>query len=210
MKKYIKTGVMVATVVATITGSATYAALTDTTDFSQQINAGTISTFIGDTNGAEVTSPNVAFSARTVSNTVQTSTGTYGTASERIYVDNPDGADGGWTLSLAATGGASATWTSGGNTYPFNGASSALGQLTIDASVGTLTASVGGTTGITKGTSSTFSGGTNGPVTLLTAAAGADDVNLVYLTGVSASQTIPAGTPTGTYTINFTQTVAAS
>jgi len=210
MKKNIIVSIAVLAVVGVVGGATSvYAALTDSTLFSQQINGGTISTFIGDATGAEVASPNVVFPAKSISNAVQTSAGTYGTNTERIYVDNPGGANIGWNLSLAATSGASATWTSGGNTYPFNAASSALGQLTIDPSPGVLTASVGTTTGISKGTSGTFSGGTNTPINLLAAASGSDDIVRVYLTGVSASQTIPASQPAGSYTIDFTQTVVA-
>ena len=210
MKKNIVVSIAVLAVVGVV-GSATsvYAALTDSTLFSQQINAGTLSTFIGDASGVDVASPNVVFPAQTVSNAVQTSAGTYGTNTERIYVDNPGGGDNGWTLSFAATSGASATWTSGGNTYPFNAATSALGQLTINATPGTLTAVVGTTTGITKGTSGTFSGGANTPISLLAAAAGSDNIARVYLTGVTASQTIPASQVAGSYTIDFTQTAVA-
>lgn len=204
------TGAVVA-VVAVIAGTSTaYAALTDSTNLSQSITSGTLSTFIGDTSGAEVTSPSVPFAARTVSNGLQTSTGTLGTNTERIYVDNPGAVTGsnGWTVTFAATGGPTAAWTSGGNTYPFNGAAAANGQLTVNPSTGTITAEVGGTTGITLGSSATFSGGSNTPVTLLNAASSADDINKVYLIGVSLSQTIPASTPAGTYSLDFTQTLA--
>ncbi|HEY1085429.1 MAG TPA: hypothetical protein VGE34_01745 [Candidatus Saccharimonadales bacterium] len=206
--KFIGAGVAVLAVVAS--GTSAYAALTDSTNFSQSITGGAFSTFIGDASGVEVVSPSVSFAAATVSNAMQTSTGTFGTSGERIYVDNPGAITGsnGWTLSLAATSGASAKWTSGGNQYSFNGAAPANGQLTVNATPGTLTAEVGTTTGITKGTSSTFSGGTNTPINLLTAASTADDINRVYLTGVSLSQTIPASTPAGTYTLDFTQTAA--
>ncbi len=198
-------------VVALLAGATTVqAALTDSTNFSQSISGGTLSTFIGDASGVEVPTPSVPFAAKTVSNAVQTSAGTFGTSSQRIYVDNPGAVTGsnGWTVTLAATGGSSATWTSGANTYPFNGTTSANGQLTVNPSVGTITAEVGGTTGITLGSSATFSGGSNTPVTLLNAASSADDINRVYLTGVGLSQTIPASTPAGTYSLDFTQTLA--
>lgn len=207
-RKLIGVGVAVVTVVAG-TGSA-YAALTDSTNFSQSITAGTLSTFIGDASGNEVTTPSVSFSAQAVSNQTETSTGTLGTSTQRIYVDNPGAVTGanGWTVTFAATGGAAAEWTSGGNTYPFNGATTDDGQLTVNPATGAITAEVGGTTGITLGTSATFSGGTNTPITLLNAASTADDINRVYLTGVSLSQSIPASTPAGTYTLDFTQTLA--
>jgi hypothetical protein len=197
--------------VAAVVGisAAVYAAASDSTNFTQQIGAGVISSFIGDASGAEVTSPSVAFSNVSVSNAVQTSTGTLGTNSERVYVDNPSGANSGWTVTLAATGGPSAKWTAGGNQYSYNGASSANGQLTVDPSVGTITMEVGTNTGITKGSSATYNSGTSS-ITLLTASAGSDDINRLYLTGVGLSQTIPASTPPGSYQLDFTETVTAS
>ena len=207
-RKLVGFGVAVLTVV--VSGASAYAALTDSTNLSQQIGAGTLSGFIGDSTGNVVASPSVTFTSKSVSNQTQTSTGTFGSSSQRIYVDNPGAVTGsnGWTVTLAATDGPTAAWTSGSNTYAFNGSTADDGQLTVDPSTGTVTAEVGGTTGITLGSSSTFSGGTNTPVTLMNAASTADDINRVYLTGVSFSQTIPASTPAGTYTLDFTQTLA--
>jgi len=201
-------GVAIAIAVITIVASAAsvYAA---STNLSQLIGAGTISTFIGDSSGAVVASPSVAFDSKNVSNQVQTSTAQLGTDSQRIYVDNPGGADGGWTVSLAATSGPTATWTSGSDTYAFNGAASGDGQLTVDPSGATITAEVGGSTGISVGSSATFSGGSNTPVTLYSANSSADHISRTYLTGVSLSQTIPSSTPAGTYSISFTETVAS-
>lgn len=203
-------GISVVALAVVASGTSAYAALTDSTNFSQSITAGTLSTFIGDASGTEVVTPSVVFSAATVSNATQTSTGTLGTSTQRIYVDNPGAVTGanGWTVTFAATGGSAAEWTSGGNTYAFNGSTADDGQLTVNPSTGVITAEVGGITGISLGSSGTFSGGTNTPVTLLNAASSADDINRVYLTGVSVSQTIPASTSAGTYTLDFTQTLA--
>lgn len=185
---------------------AAHAALTANSQLSQEITDGTLSTSIRDAGGAIVASPSFTLSGVNVSTAQQTTTGTFGSDSQRITVDNPGGADGGWTLSLAATGGETATWTNGSATYAFNGTASA-GQLTIDASIGTLTPTGTNTaTGITKGTSTAFSGAT--PVTILTAASGSEDIWNGYITGIGVSQTIPASQPTGTYTISLTQTVA--
>lgn len=211
MKAKIKGLTVVGAMVGILVGSSSaYAALTDSTNLTQGITDGTLATFIGDTGGSEVATPNVNFPAQTVSGSMQTSVGTFGTNSERIYVDNPGGADNGWTLALAATSGPGTDWTSGGNTYAFDAATAANGQLTVNPAVGSITATLGTTTGISLGSSATFNNGVVDSVGLMTAAAGADDINRVYLTGVSMSQTIPAGTPAGTYTLDFTQTVAAS
>ncbi len=208
MNKKIKIATLVLTF-SLVGATPAYAALTDTTNLTQQINPGVLSTFIGDTTGTEVPSPNVTFPSTSVSVTTQTSVGSYGTDTQRIYIDNAAGADNGWTLAFAATGGSGATWTSGGNTYPFNAATSTLGQLTINPAVGTLVADVGTTTGITMGSTGTFSGGANSPIGILSASSSSSHIGRVHLTGVTASQTIPAAQPAGTYVIDFTQTAAA-
>lgn len=205
--KFFAVGVAVAGVV--VGAPSAYAALTDSTNLTQQINNGTIATYIGDAAGDEVAVPNVNFPAKSVSASTQTSTGVFGTNTERIYVDNPGGANNGWTLTFAATSGPGTTWTDGTNTYAFDSATAANGQLAVDPSGGSITADLGTTTGISLGAGGTFNNGVTDSVTLLNAAAGADDINRVYLTGVDLDQTIPAGTPAGTYTIDFTQTVAA-
>lgn len=189
---------------------AVQAATTADSQLTQTINAGVLSTSVLDAGGSVVVSPSFAMSAGTVStSSQQTVTGTFGSNTQRITVDNPGASDTGFTLTIAATGGASATWTDAAKTYPFNAATAAQGQLTINAAVGTLTPVVGTATGITKGTSATFSGGANTPISLLNAGATSDNVWNGYLTGVSLSQTIPAATPVGNYAISLTQTVAA-
>jgi hypothetical protein len=199
-------------------------------DFTQTINAGTLATDIRDASRNAVASPSVAMGTKTFSfdclSGGSASTGTFGTNTERIYVDNPDAADNGWTLTLAATGGATTLWENTGatKTYDFNDSSgsgctdgadadSKGGQMTVDPSVGTLTADCGtcATTNITKGSSNAFVEGTTNNITLLTGAAGSDDVGRWYFTGVSMSQTIPAEQPAdSTYDINLTLTVTAS
>ncbi len=209
MRVILSRGIVTLSVLAVVVlgTPAAYAALTTGSTLSQSITAGTLSTSIRDASGVVVPTPSFSMGAVTASTTVQTATGTFGSSSQRITVDNPGGANNGWVLSLAATGGGTATWTSGGNTYPFNGTTT-TGQLTINPAAATLTAVSGTSTGITKGTSSAFASST--PITLLTAASGSDDVWNGYITGVGVSQIIPASQVIGTYTIDLTQTVAAS
>ncbi len=191
--------------------------------FNQTINAGTLSTDILDASRNSVASPSVGMTARNFSFNCQTSTGTFGTNTERIYVINPNAANNGWTLTLAATPGPTAVWTSGGNTFDFNDAAGSgctdgadadtkAGQLSVDPSVSTLTTDCTSctTTGVSKGSSSAYVQGTTDSLTLLTAAAASDDAWRGYITGVNLSQTIPAETPTGTYTLNMTLTATAS
>jgi len=208
-------------------GTATYVFASSTSSFTQTINAGSLSTDIVDSGYSTVGSPSVAMSAVTFSFSCQTATGTFGAAEQLIYVSNPDAADGGWTLTVAASATTDA-WDSAGTDFDFNdpGTSGCVddgattdadalgGQMTVDASGGTL--AVGqcascATTDVTKGSSTAFVEGTTDSVTLLTAAAGSDDIGDWKLTGVSISQKVPAEQPAAAdYDIDMVLTVAAS
>ncbi len=189
----------------------TYAQTTANSQLTQEINAGVLSTSIRDGSGAVVGSPSFAMSAISASTSQQTSTGTFGAAGQRITVDNPGGANNGWTLALNATTPGTGVWTTGGGspiTYPYNGVSAAAGQLTVNAAAGTITSVIGGSTGITLGTSATFASTT--PITIITAASNSADVWNGYVTGIGLSQTIPPAQAVGNYTISMTQTVTAT
>lgn len=196
-----------------------------TSNFTQTINAGTLSVDI--VNGSYVTvgSPTVAMGAVTFSFACRTSgnraSGTFGTASEQIYVQNPDAADGGWTVSLAGSA-ATNVWDSAGTDYDFNDSSgsgctdggdadSVGGQMTVDASGGTLAAgacSACTTANITKGSANSYVQATTDSITLLTAAAGSDDIGDWTLQGVSILNTIPAEQPAASdYDINMTLSI---
>ena len=184
----------------------TYAATSSSSTLSQQINAGALNTSIRDASGVVVASPSFSMGLVTVSTALQTATGTFGTSAQRITVENPGNAAG-WTLSIAATSGDTALWTSGTNTYDFN-STAALGVLTLDPSVAVLGLTGPSTnTGVTKGVSTPF---TTGAITLLTASSLSDDVWSGYLTGVGVTQTIPAFQPSGAYTLSLTQTVVTN
>lgn len=205
-KQLITASVTVLVGVAVLTPFA-YAATTANSTLTQSITAGALSTDVRNGSNGVVAAPSFAMSAATVSTSQQTVSGTFGTAAQRISVDNPGGANNGWTLTLNATTPGTGTWTSGANSYAYNG-TAAAGQLTVDPSVANLTSSVGASTGITKGSSAAFSG-TNA-ITLLNAAAASDDIWNGYLTGVGLSQTIPGATPAGSYSLSVTQTVTAN
>lgn len=185
-----------------------YAALTATSTLSQSITNGTLSTDVRDGSNVVVGSPSFSMAARNVSTSQQSTTGTFGTASQRISVDNPGGANNGFSLTLNATVPGTGVWDDGaGHTYAYNGATAALGQLTVDPQASTWTALTGTTTSITKGSSATFNSAN--PITLATTSAGLEDIWNGYVTGIGLTQTIPANTPAGTYTISMTQTVTA-
>lgn len=179
---------------------------------------------IVDESRVTVGSPSVALSAATFNYGCQTVSGTFGSATQQIYVTNPDAADNGWTVSIAAEN-LTDVWDSAGTDFDFNDptgsgctdggdADSIGGQMTVDASVGTL--AVGGcascgTTNITKGSSGAFSQGSTDTITILTGAAGSNDIGDWTLRAVSISQTIPAEQPSGSeYNINLVLSVVAS
>jgi hypothetical protein len=207
------------------------ASAANTPDLTQSITAGTLSTDILDNNRASVALPSSALSSKSFSFNCQSggsaSTGLLGTNTQRLYVINPDGADNGWNLSIAATGGATSVWENTGatQTFDFNDAGGSgctdsggadvdtrPGQLTIDPSVATLTADCISctTANTTLGSSSAFNQGTTDSILLLNAAAGSNDVWRGYLTDINLSQTIPAEQAVDNYDINFTVTVTAS
>ncbi len=197
----------------------------DTTQLSQTINGGTLAADTKDASRNTVASPSFSMGAATLSFDCQTTSGTIGSNSQRIYVNNPGVANAGWTLTIAATSGASTLWQNGGSTqnYDFNDtttsgcadgadADSKAGRMTIDASAGTLIADCAScsTSNITKGSSSAFDQGVTDSITILNAAAGSDDVGRWYLTGVNVDQTVPAEQAADSYTVNLTVTVTAS
>ncbi len=207
-------------------GGATYVLASGTSNFTQTINAGTLAVDIVDASYVTVGSPTMAMAAATFSFTCQeTITGSFGTASQVIYVANPDAADNGWTVSVAASA-VGAVWDGAASDFDFNDPTGSGctdgadtpdtvgGQMTVDPSAGTL--AVGQcaacvTTNVTKGTSAAFNSGTTDTITILTGAAGSDDIGDWKLTGVSISQKIPAEQGAASdYDINMVLSIAAS
>lgn len=216
--------IVIALFVIFIASIFTYVYASSTSSFTQTINGGSLGIDIVDGSYNTVASPAIAMGAVTFSFVCQTGTGTFGSASEQIYVSNPDAADNGWTVSLAASA-TTDVWDSAGTDYDFNDAGgsgctdgadtdSLGGQLTVDASGGTLAAGqCSGCTAsnITKGSSSAYVEGSTDSITILTGAAGSDDIGDWTLQGVSLSQEIPAEQPAAAdYDINMTLSVTAS
>lgn len=161
-----------------------------TSNFAQTINAGTLSVDIVDGSYVTVGSPSITMSAAPFSFTCQTATGTFGTSTQQIYIKNPDASDTGWTVSLAASA-PTAVWDGAVTDYDFNDpatagcldgggdADSLGGQMTVDPSGGAL--AVGAcasctTTAVTKGSSNAYNQSTVDSITILSGAAGSDDI----------------------------------
>ena len=177
----------------------------DNTDLSITINAGSLDVDIVDASGDTVADPGVAMSVITFGFEEGSSTGTMGSSVEKIRVYNPT-AISTWSLSLAATSGATALWsTSGSETMDYNQDGGA--QMTIDPSGGTIISHLGNTANISLGSSTAFVQGTTDSITLATAAAAASTYDYFDITGISLSQVVPAEQEVAAYTLNMTLTV---
>lgn len=217
-------------VVVAVTSAPMVALAASNSNFTQTINSGTLSTDVLDASRVSVASPAVSMTAKPFSFDCQAggtaSTGTLGSNSERLYVSNGDAADNGFTLTVAATGGATSTWANGGSTQTFDfndatgstagcadgaDADSRAGQMTINPTAGSLATdcSTCNATGVSLGSSSAFSQGTTDSITLINAGSTSNDIWRGYLTGATVSQTIPAEQAPDSYTLNLTLTATA-
>jgi hypothetical protein len=205
------------------TVSTVYVFASDTSIFNQTINAGTISVDIVDDTYVSVSDPSINMSTLSFGFTCQTSTGTFGTATEQIYVKNPDAADSGWTVSIGATN--TDLWDSAGTDFDFNDSSgsgctdgadgdSFGGQMTVDASGGSIavgSCSTCTTTGVSAGSSNSFDEGVTDDITILSGASESDDIGDWTLQGVSISQKVPAEQPAASdYSINMVLSILAN
>lgn len=186
----------------------------NTPTLNQTVNTGTLTTNIYQSDDSTpVSSPSVGFTAINRSFSCQTNTATLGDTNNKLNVTNFD-SNNGWTLTMAATGGQTSTWSDGGTkSYKFNdatGSGCTNGQLTVDASGSTLTldcSSACTSTGVSKGSPTAFVSGTTNSVTLASSTSGSAWEG--YFTGISLSQKIPASQAAASYSLGMTITVAA-
>ena len=204
------TGVTVLSLVV-LGAPGAYAQLSADSKLTQTISAGTISTNFTDTEGDPVSSPSFAMSSATVSTGNMSTTGTYGSDTQRATVDKP-GISGGFTLALAAED-SSIGWyesnTPSVSAYKHNGATPDERQLTVGTG-GTLGEYTGSGTlaGITGSEGGTFTD--DDPIMIMLGASGTmDSVWRGYVHGISLTQVIPSGTPEGSYSIDLVQTVTS-
>ena len=173
---------------------------------------GNLSLDIVNASGASVPSPKVTFPGMYTVASCQQSVGTLGTNGERIRVTD-NRASGNWSLSIAATGGASAKWQSGINSYSFNDSSGspagcANGRLGVDLGLINAAPKSGCTaSGLSAGSNASFSGAT--PISI-GQSNGADRFCYWDITGIGLDQQIPAARPAGSYKLDMTLTVLSS
>ena len=216
-KEIVKKSMVTALSLTLVVGLQAFAANTST--MNQAINAGSKSVDIVDSGGTPVGSPSVTFSATTFSfDTQDSNNAVLGTSSERIRAYNPTNDQ---TLTVSIAGSATtAVWTTGSYTYDFNDPNgsgytdggdtdSVGGQLSIDASPGTL-AGVSGcsTANVAKGTAASFSEGATDSIDLITSTDNSSNRRCRWdLTGVDMDQKIPAAQDPGSYTLTLTLSI---
>lgn len=200
------------------------------TQLSQSIASSALATDIKTAAGVSVPNPSVAMSSVAYPFTCLTGTerpvGTLGdtVTDELVYVDNPGAVTvGNWTLSVAATGGATSVWENGTATqsYDYNDPTTGgcgdgadtdtvSGQMTVDMSSASFNAVSGTTTGISLGSTNSFSEGVTDSITLMSADPTADDFGRYTLQDVLLRQTIPQEQAADNYTLDLTLSVVAS
>ncbi len=162
-----------------------------------------------------IASPTVAMTAKTTGFSCQTSTGTLGTAAQKIMTYANTNSD--WSLSIAPTAGVSALWTSGGNTYDFNdpaGSGCTNGQLSLNFSTANWSNDVNDCafpwTDIVQPTGTySFSSGSTDAITIMSSSLTATQACHRFVHSIGLSQTIPAEKLPGTYTLPMTLTLTA-
>jgi hypothetical protein len=184
----------------------------------------TLGVDIVDTLGTTVASPSVSMPASDFSFDCSNTVGTLGTASQKLRITNTT-ANPAWSLSIAATNGATELWRNGGNSqqFDYNESSGApagcsdggdtdsmAGRLSFDPSVGTVTPQSGcSSSNISLGSAAGFSEGSINAITLISASSGASVGCYWDITGLGIGQYIPGSQPGDTYNINLTLTITA-
>lgn len=182
---------------------------------------GTLSADIVTAAGVSVPTPNFTMNTTAYPYDCAVASGNMGTDSQRLRISNMT-SNATWSLSIAATGGATTLWSNGGNTqsYDYNDTAGCsdgpdndtkAGKLQILPSAASLNAQSGcNTSNVSLGSNQTFSEGSVDAITLASAASAANTGCYWDLTNVELRQTIPASQPTGSYNIDLTITATAS
>lgn len=182
-------------------------------------STGTLDVSIVNSSGDIVANPNFVMDSLSTSFNCQDSYGLLGDNNQRIRVSNTT-SSAPWTLTLTATDGPTANWSSGTNSYDYNDIDvctdsddpdSVAGALVLEPASSNITPQAGcNSDGVSAGSFSSFSEGVVDSVTLATASGSAQTNCYWEITGVILYQVVPPMVPPGSYSINLTLTVTAS
>ena len=189
--------------------------------FAYPPNPGTLNVDIVDAGGSSVSAPALNFTGLAASADCQSSSGVFGTSSQRIRITNQTWAPG-WSVSAAATAGSTAAWNSGLSQYDFNDVSgsgcsdgadadSLAGRLQVDPSAAAISPLSGcSSNGLSVGSATSFSEGSTNSITLASSSTASDTICSWDMTGIALTQTIPAYQAAGSYQLNVTITTVAN
>lgn len=185
---------------------------------------GELSLGIVTSGGLPVGSPAFAMPSTLVKTDCQTVNGVFGASEQRLRITN-NLVTAGWSVSIAASAGPTATWVKngGGTGYDFNDPSGSpagcnsgsdgdglAGQLQLNPSVGTLAPKSGCTnTGVSLGPLAGFNQGSINAITIASGSSASELYCYWDITGVGVTQAIPASQSEGSYTLDLTTTVVA-
>ncbi len=186
---------------------------------------GSLSVDIVNASGTSVASPSFAMNSFGLQFECSSASGTLGLDAQRLRVQNGTTTPT-WTVSIAATSGATDLWRNVGDTqqYDFNDPSGSpagcadggdadteAGQLTLNPSTATIAPESGcSSANVSLGSSTAFNEGTTNSIVLTSASASADADCYWDITGINMSQYIPKEQTIDSYSINFTITIIAS
>ncbi len=184
---------------------------------------GVFQTDIVDAGGASISAPVVSMAPAVKDFSCTVSTGTLGSTGQRLRLINHS-ANIPWTLSIAATDGATALWDNGAAVFDYNDPSGSpsgcsagtdldayAGQLGFGFSSASVTPQSGCTsTGLALGSDAGFEEGVIDSITLATASSAAETGCYWDVQDIAVQQSIPSGQPSGTYSLNLTISVVAN
>ncbi len=186
---------------------------------------GVLSNDIVDGSGASIATPSLSLNSLGYPFDCNQSTGTLGTASQKLRVSNMT-SNPTWTTSITATSGSTALWANGGNTQQFDyndvsgspagcsdggDADTKAGKLRVEPSSATITPLSGcSASNISLGSNQDFTEGSINTITLATGTSSADVECYWDLTNIILKQYVPIGQSPDNYLLNLTITTVAS
>lgn len=200
-----------------------------TVTFVATINPGVLTTDIRDEQGNSIAKPIVSFGPIVSSDDCLFAeaalTSLFGRDDARIYVDNPQAVDGGWTLTLAPVHGDEAIWQGkAGNKLDLDDPGSnslgcedsdndgAAGYLTVNPRSARLTPDCQycSAKNLVLGPSGNASFASSESLTLVHANDTSSGVGRWYITGIEVRQTVPASQADDEYSLDLVLTATAS
>jgi hypothetical protein len=219
IKSFTATGITIGTGTTNNSSGATYRYI------AWKAPVGVLSGDIVNATGAPVTAPSFNMNNAGYPFGCDEVSGTLGQSDQRLRVSNMTTSPS-WSMSIAATNGPAAVWSTSGNTQQYdyndsagdpagcsdgNDSDSIAGKLRVEPSTAVITPQSGGctTANISLGSNQDFNESTTDAITLMAASSSANTGCYWDLTGINLRQYIPLGQASGSYSLDLTITTMA-